>query len=118
MACPSPNAEVAVDGDVQLRQEAVAEPARLNSVDAGNSLDRSRRSLDAVDDRRVDGVHEAVPDLAGRAAEDSEYGDGDAQPDDGIGAFEACPHADGPEGDGEGGEAVRAGVVTVGDEGR
>jgi hypothetical protein len=43
----------------------------------------------------VYGVHEAVVDLLGGAAEHGEDGDGDAEADDGVCSLEAGPHAEG-----------------------
>ena len=79
----------------------MSEPAGLGRTDGDDTSRRSRHLFDAVDDARVDGVHEPVVDLAGGADQHGEDGDGDAEPDDGVGAIEPGPHADRAEGDGE-----------------
>lgn len=56
----------------------------------------------------VDPVEESAADVAG---------DADQQADQGIGEGETSPDADHSERDGEGGEAVGAGMDAVGDEG-
>ena len=94
------NGEVFIDDDGEGRRQPMADPAHANVVDASHPGDVPGGVFDGVDERGIDGVHETVEDLPGGAAEHSENGDGDGEPDDRVGTLEAHPGPDGAEGHG------------------
>ena len=84
---------------------------------ADDALDGADRGGGLVDQVGVDGVHQSGADLADRGAQHAEDRDRDQQPDDRVGPVPAERDAAGAEQHGEAGEAVGAGVQSVGDQG-
>lgn len=105
-----------VDGENTMIAVAESEPADPGEGHRMDTRGVARLVGDIVDDGRVDGVHEAVADLADRAAQHGEDGDRDEEADDRVCSIDSCPDRDGAEREGEGREAVGAGVVAVRDE--
>ena len=72
----------------------------------------------AASTRRGRRLHEAAVAVGLGAAQHEQDRDGDEDPDDRVGEREPQQHPDGAGHDGQGGEAVGAGVQAVGDQGR
>ena len=76
---------VRVDGDLDLGVQLMSDPADLDRLHPTYAFRMSEVVLDQVDQGGVDGVHEPAVDLARGGAQHAEDGDGDEQPDDGVG---------------------------------
>jgi hypothetical protein len=87
----------------------------VDRPDIAHTCRRAQGGLGLVDDVRVDGVHQAVVDLAAPVLKNQQDRHRDGQADDGIGPPPAERDAAGAEHHGERGEAVSAGVQPVGD---
>ena len=106
-----------VDVEFGVGVQPVADPAHLHAADLGDAGFGGQRGFGGVDEGGVHAVHEAAEDVAHGGAQDGQDGDGDEQPDDGVGQREAQGDATGSEEHGQRGESVGAGVQSVGDQG-
>ena len=113
---PFGHGQLAVHDQVGAGDEAVPHPAHTHGLDLDDALDAGGRTLDVVDQLRIDRVHQAPEDGASSVAQDPQDGDGDDQADERVGQREAEPHADGRDDHGDRGEPVGACVQPVGDE--
>ena len=106
-----------VDVEFGVGVQPVSDPAHLHAAHPGDAGFGGQRGFGGVDEFGVDAVHEAAEHVAHGGAQDGEDGDGDEQPDDGVGQREAQRDAAGAEEHGQRGESVGAGVQSVGDQG-
>ena len=97
MAWACDDAQVAVDDDVGLGAQPVADPAQPDLPDAAHARRRRAGRLGRVDQRRVDGVHQPPVHLAGGILEHDQDRDGDEQADDRVGPAPAERDAAGAE---------------------
>jgi len=86
--------------------------------DSGDLVDVAQGVLGGLEIVRLDAVHESASDGADGADEQGRDEHGDEQADDGVCLGEAEQGHDAADDDGQGGEAVGAGVDAVGDQGR
>jgi hypothetical protein len=107
------HAEVVVHDDVGFPVETVTDPSQSDCAHRFNARDVAQHVLGAVDQLGVDGIHEAVKHLAGGASQHGEDRECDQQADNRIGPVEPGGDPGGAEDDGEGREAVGAGVKSV-----
>lgn len=80
-----PDVEVAVDDDVRLCAQAVADPAQPQPADLPHAGHLAQSGLGRVDEGGIDGVHRTAEDLPGRVAQDQQDRRSDQQPDYGVG---------------------------------
>src|SRR5829696_8800986 len=103
-----------VGGDVGFGAQPVADPAQPQLADPLDAVDGAEGVGGAVDQRRVDGVHEPGADLGECRAQHAENGHGDDQADHRVGPAPANGNSAGAQQHGQAGEAVGAGVQAVG----
>src|SRR2546423_627506 len=84
-------------------------------LEPGDVLDRM---MDVGDHRGRHPVEHADENGLGGLPDDAQDGDGNEKTDDRIGKWKTEPDARGTENDGQAGEAVRAGVISVGNQRR
>ena len=116
-AVPFADGRVAVHHDRHRRLEGVTHPAQPDLGDVLDGRDRPGRPFEFVDELGLDRVHQAAQHLGRRLLEHDEDRDRDEEADERIRERVAQGDADGPAHDGEGRQAVRPGVVAVGDQG-
>src|SRR5215210_7816750 len=109
--------QVRVDQHAGLRPQPVSDPAQAQVLDAPDTGGGVEDVAGGGAQLGVHGVHQAPVHLASGVAQDDQDGDGDEESDDRVGDRESEQGAGGAADDGQRGEPVGAGVVSVGHQG-
>lgn len=105
-----------IHGEYRVSFEAVSVPAQPDAIDMVDAVDVVERVRDLIHEFGFYAVEQAAADAADGADEEDEDRGGDDQPDDRVSQREAEQASDSTGNDGEGGEAVGAGVDAVRDQ--
>ena len=112
------NGQAAAHGQVHLRVEPVPDPAHPHIGHAFHAAYLHRGFADLVGNRRIHPVNHPQEDHPRRRPKDPHNQACDQQADERIGEWESEPDPGGATEDGQARQPVRAGVVSVGDQGR
>ena len=110
------NRKIAIDRDVELRTQFVANPADANVLDRLDPGNPGGLLLRSANQGGINRIHEAPIDVASRVPEDEQDGDGDGEADDRIGQLPAHENTECADDDCQRREAIGARVEPVGDE--
>lgn len=105
-----------IHGEYRVSFEAVSIPAQPDAIDMVDAVDVVERVRHLIHEFGFYAVEQAAADATDGADEEDEYRGGDDQPDDRVSQREAEQDSDSTSNDGEGGEAVGAGVDAVRDQ--